>query len=83
MSAFSDRIEDFVGEFDVDDLILRYDVDFDVPLRNEYALGILRMAKAFEQVRSSDRGRWPAGWERTGATSFYATWCTTTGRRYA
>jgi tetratricopeptide (TPR) repeat protein len=55
VSAFSDRIEGFVNEFDVDDLILRYDVDFDVPMRNEYALGILRMAKAFEQARGDDR----------------------------
>ncbi|GAA3963012.1 CHAT domain-containing protein [Actinoplanes auranticolor] len=51
---YSDRIRDFANEFDIEDLILRYDVDFDVPLRHEYALGILRMVDAFRPV--ADRG---------------------------
>ncbi|MFC4150467.1 CHAT domain-containing protein [Micromonospora mangrovi] len=38
----------------MDDLILRYDVDFDVPLRHEYAIGILRMVDVFRPVPGDD-----------------------------
>lgn len=51
---YSDRIRDFANEFDVDDLILRYDVDFDIPLRHEYAIGILRMVDAFDPAPADD-----------------------------
>ncbi|GGQ75565.1 CHAT domain-containing protein [Couchioplanes azureus] len=64
---YSDRIKDFADKFHIDDLILRYDVDFDIPLRHEYALGVLRMVEAFRPVSSHDL---PAVARRVGAH-----WC--------
>jgi CHAT domain-containing protein len=46
-TAFSQRIENAFQEFDAQDLILRFDVDFDAPLRREYAIGVLRLLRAF------------------------------------
>ncbi|RZU76017.1 CHAT domain-containing protein [Micromonospora kangleipakensis] len=53
---YSDRIMDFADGFDIEELIRRYDADFDVPLRHEYALGVLRMAGAFERADRADVG---------------------------
>ncbi|MFE3519017.1 CHAT domain-containing protein [Streptomyces sp. NPDC059166] len=41
-----EAIEDFVGSLDVEDLILRYDVDFDAPMRQATAIGLLHLAGA-------------------------------------
>jgi hypothetical protein len=57
VGMFSDRIKDFADGFDVEELILRYDADFDVPLRHGYALGILRMVGAFDQAPPADLRR--------------------------
>ncbi|MFE9770907.1 CHAT domain-containing protein [Streptomyces sp. NPDC005931] len=61
---FSDAIVGWAGaqEKNVPDLIARYDVQFDVPLRHRYAIGVLRMVEAFSP-------RWPAS-VRVGAY-----WC--------
>ncbi|WP_406292198.1 CHAT domain-containing protein [Embleya sp. NBC_00896] len=50
----SDRIISWADaqEKDVVDLILCYDVDFDVPMRHRYAIGVLRIVEAFGP-------RWP------------------------
>ncbi|MFF7323153.1 CHAT domain-containing protein [[Kitasatospora] papulosa] len=37
-------VTDFVDSLDVEDLILRYDVDFDAPMRQATAIGLLRLA---------------------------------------
>jgi hypothetical protein len=57
VGMFSDRIKDFADGFDVEELILRYDADFDVPLRHGYALGILRMVGAFDPAPPADPRR--------------------------
>jgi tetratricopeptide (TPR) repeat protein len=57
VGMFSDRIKDFADGFDVGELILRYDADFDVPLRHGYALGILRMVGAFDPAPPADPRR--------------------------
>src|SRR4249919_3035259 len=51
---FSDRIADLVEKFDEKDLIRRFDVDFDAPLRHKYAIGILQMRGAFDSVPDND-----------------------------
>ncbi|MFF7213737.1 CHAT domain-containing protein [Streptomyces sp. NPDC008238] len=42
---------ELIGQLDVEDVILRFDVDFDVPMRQDDALRLLRLAAG------SDRGR--------------------------
>jgi CHAT domain-containing protein len=64
---FSDRIKDFAEGFDVEDLILRFDVDFDIPLRHGYAIGIFRMVDAYAAVTGSD--------PRSYARRVGASWC--------
>ncbi|GAA2731358.1 CHAT domain-containing protein [Actinocorallia aurantiaca] len=44
---YSDRIRDFSQSYSPADLITRFDAHFDVPLRHEYAIGLLRMQGAF------------------------------------
>ncbi|MEV0012883.1 CHAT domain-containing protein [Streptomyces sp. NPDC047973] len=46
-------IEEFVDALDVEDLILRYDVDFDAPMRQTTAIGLLRLAGAHTPDPSS------------------------------
>ncbi|MFD3456628.1 CHAT domain-containing protein [Streptomyces sp. NPDC058691] len=43
-----------IGELDVEDLILRFDVDFDVPMRQEDALRLLRLTGVSDQGRQGD-----------------------------
>jgi tetratricopeptide (TPR) repeat protein len=57
LAKFSDRVKAFAESFDVESVILRYDVDFDVPLRHEYAVGILRMIHAFVAEPDADLRR--------------------------
>ncbi|MFJ9056861.1 CHAT domain-containing protein [Streptomyces sp. NPDC102409] len=49
----AEAIQDFVGSLDVEDLILRYDVDFDAPMRQTTAVGLLRLAGAHTPDPSS------------------------------
>ncbi|GHJ43916.1 hypothetical protein Cs7R123_12580 [Catellatospora sp. TT07R-123] len=51
---YSDRIKQFAEQFTIEELIRRYDADFDVPLRQRYAVGILRMLGAFDPVPGAD-----------------------------
>ena len=64
---FSDRIVDLVEEFDEEDLIRRFDVDFDAPLWHKYAIGILQMRGAFDPA--------PDGDYRAAAVRVGAHWC--------
>ncbi|MFF3559714.1 CHAT domain-containing protein [Streptomyces sp. NPDC002574] len=43
-----------IGELDVEDLILRFDVDFDVPMRQDDAVRLLRLAVESGQGRPDD-----------------------------
>lgn len=45
-----------IGELDVEDLVLRFDADFDVPMRQEDALRLLRLTGAFDPARQGDVG---------------------------
>jgi len=58
--------EQFARRYDVEDLVQRYDADFDIPLRQKYAIAILRMNDAFE----ADPTDAPALARRVGAF-----WC--------
>jgi len=66
VGMFSDDIKEFAESYDVEDLILRCDGDFDVPLRHAYAIGILRMVGAFSPAGSGHRAR---------ARRVGASWC--------
>ncbi|GIF20312.1 tetratricopeptide (TPR) repeat protein [Actinoplanes tereljensis] len=45
---YRDEIERFALGFDIEELIRRYDSDFDIPHRHEYALGLMRMRSLFD-----------------------------------
>jgi hypothetical protein len=47
-------ISDFVAALDVEDLIMRFDVDFDVPMQQSRAIGMLRLAEADEPSAQDD-----------------------------
>lgn len=46
-------LNEFVGRFDALDVVLRYDVDFDTPLKNRLATGILALSGAMDELESS------------------------------
>jgi len=48
------QIEEFVASVSTDNVLRRFDVEFDVPLEQEYAVGLLRMQGAFAPVSAGD-----------------------------
>ncbi|MFE9838252.1 CHAT domain-containing protein [Streptomyces sp. NPDC005551] len=50
-------ISAFVDALDVEDLIMRFDVDFDVPMQQSRAIGMLRLAEAYEPGPQEDTRR--------------------------
>ncbi|MFF7193026.1 CHAT domain-containing protein [Streptomyces sp. NPDC008079] len=63
----SSAIRAFVETLDVEDLITRFDVDFDIPMRQSDAVGMLRLADAHSPA--------PGGGTRTTARRVGAYWC--------
>jgi CHAT domain len=49
----ADDIDQYLRQFDPLDLIRRYDVDFDIPLKNRFAVGILTLTGAMDAGTSS------------------------------
>jgi tetratricopeptide (TPR) repeat protein len=50
----ADQIRQFAESCDIEQLILQYDADFDVPLEHGYALGVLRMTGTFEPIEQRE-----------------------------
>ncbi|MCG6494040.1 CHAT domain-containing protein [Kitasatospora sp. A2-31] len=61
------RISDFVRSVDVEDLILSFDTDFDIPMDQSQAIGVLRLSGAYDGAGASGT---TAVARRTGAF-----WC--------
>lgn len=59
---YSDRIRRFALEHDINELLLRFDADFDIPLEHGLAIGILRMRDAFAGVGHGPAVRVGAYW---------------------
>ncbi len=59
---YSDQIRRFAMAHDINELLLRFDADFDIPLEHGLAIGILRMRDAFAGVGHGPAVRVGAYW---------------------